>query len=106
MSEIKLMPTGENVKSNNNLKNGNAISNRQMYNYSRQGWCEAHWFYTPEMEFADDDLKFAQAPNGYIALLDNWTSGVDEYYIKIDGQWFEISSDISEIITTKSALLD
>lgn len=96
MSEIKLMPTGENVKSNNNLKNGNAITNRQMYNYSRQGWCEAHWFYTPEMEFADDDLKFAQAPNGYIALLDNWYSGVDEYYIKIDGQWFELNDEAIE----------
>lgn len=81
---------------NNNLKNGNAISNRQMYNYSRQGWCEAHWFYTPEMEFADDDLKFAQAPNGYIALLDNWYSGVDEYYIKIDGQWYELNDEAIE----------
>ena len=84
------------AQSNNNLKNGNAISNREMYNYSRQGWCEAHWFYTTEMEFADDNLKFAQAPNGYIALLDNWYSGVVEHYIKIDGQWFELNDEAIE----------
>lgn len=102
MKENNSKAAAENAQSSNNSNNGIAISNREMYNMSRNGAIESVGFWTAGLDYIKEKTTFAQAQNSTIASLCDWIDNGATYFEKVDGRWFELDEERAESI--KAAL--